>query len=225
MNANKKINVKKVFRHTHDPIWQLQLGVVAIIILQIFTDNTFLPYNKFIIVLFEAILLVALAIVTSDGYHRVSKRRKTFALSLIGIVAVINTFSLIFLVRALLFNHTTILTGEAILMSSLTIYATNIFVFALWYWEMDGGGPDKRTAGEKRRDFIFPQMIHQHISPASWLPGFIDYLYLSATNVTNFASADTSPVSHRSKILMMIQALTSVILVVLVVARTIGILQ
>jgi hypothetical protein len=43
--------------------------------------------------------------------------------------------------------------------------------------------------------------------------------------VTNFASADTIPISHRAKFLMMIQALVSVIAVVLVAARTIGVLQ
>lgn len=206
-------------------MWQLQLGVVVIILLQLFTDSAFLPYNKLTIVLFEAVLLVALAVVTSDGYHIISRKRKTFALSLIGIVALINLFSLFFLVQALLFDHTTILSGEEILMSSLTIYVTNIFAFALWYWEMDGGGPDRRAANERRRDFIFPQMVYQHISADTWLPGFIDYLYLSATNVTNFASADTSPISHRAKFLMILQALASVVLVVLVVARTIGLMQ
>jgi hypothetical protein len=147
------------------------------------------------------------------------------ALSLIAIVAVINIFSLVFLVRALLFDHVTGVDGTALLQNGFTIYITNIFMFALLYWEADGGGPDKRVAKEHKRDFLFPQMIHRDISPASWLPGFIDYLYLSTTNVTNFASADTIPISHRAKLLMMIQALVSVITVVLVAARAIGILQ
>lgn len=98
-------------------------------------------------------------------------------------------------------------------------------MFALLYWEIDGGGPDRRVAEEKERDFIFPQMIHPHISRRMWLPGFTDYLYLSTTNVTNFASADTVPVSHKAKLLMMIQALVSVVTVVLVATRAIGILE
>lgn len=222
MTAQKTINVRKVFRHTHDPIWQLQLGVLAIMILQIFTDNSFLPYNKYVIVAFEAVLLFGLAIVTSDGYAVVSKKRRSFALILIAIVATINIFSLIFLMRALLYSHVTDLDGVQLLQSGLTIYVTNIFMFALWYWELDGGGPDHRMIGERRRDFLFPQMIHAHISPASWLPGFVDYLYLSTTNVMNFASADTIPVSHRAKLLMMLQALISLVIVVLVIARAIG---
>lgn len=220
-----KLNVRKVFRRTHDPIWQLQLGVAFVMVLQYFTDSSFLPYNKFLIIAFEAVLLIALAVVTSDGYHRVSRSRRTVALILIGIVAAINIFSLILLVRALLFEHVTGIAGDQLLQSGFTIYITNIFMFALWYWEMDGGGPDHRVASNKQRDFLFPQMVYKGIASERWLPGFGDYLYLSSTNVTNFASADTVPLSHRAKLLMMIQALVSVVTVVLVAARAIGILQ
>ncbi len=220
-----KLNVRKVFRHTHDPIWQLQFGVLIIMALQFFTDDSFLPYDKFIIIGFEAVLLLALAIVTSDGYHRVSRSRRALALSLIIIIAIINIFSLIFLVQALLFDHTTMLDGTGLLQSGLTIYVTNIFMFALLYWEMDGGGPDRRVLSNKTRDFLFPQMIHKGIGAENWLPGFTDYLYVSTTNVTNFASSDTLPISHQAKLLMMIQALVSVITVVLVAARAISVLQ
>jgi hypothetical protein len=81
------------------------------------------------------------------------------------------------------------------------------------------------VATNRARDFLFPQMIHPTIASEKWLPGFIDYLYVSTTNVTNFASADTMPISHRAKLLMMIQALVAVVTVVLVAARAIGILQ
>jgi hypothetical protein len=225
MKPTNNVTIHKVFRRTHDPIWQLQTGVVAIMILQYFTNSLFLPYDKFVILTFEAIVLLALAIVTSDGYHRVSAPRRLLAMILIAIVALINIFSLIFLVQALLFGDTSNVDGHDLLLNGMTIYVTNIFMFALLYWEMDGGGPDRRVGDNRQRDFIFPQMIHKAIAKPNWLPGFTDYLYLSTTNVTNFASADTVPISHRAKLLMMIQALVSVIAVVLVAARTIGVLQ
>lgn len=217
--------LRKVFRHTHDPIWQLQIGVIAIMVLQFFTNSSFLPYDKYIIISLEAFVLLLLAIVTSEGYGRVSYSRRMLVMALIAVVAVINIFSLIFLVEALLFGDTSGLTGHDLLLNGMTIYVTNIFMFALLYWEMDGGGPDHRVVSARQRDFIFPQIIHRDIAKAGWLPGFMDYLYLSTTNVTNFASADTIPVSHRAKFLMMIQALVSVVAVVLVAARTIGVLQ
>jgi hypothetical protein len=224
MKTTPPAHIRKVLNRTHDPIWQLQFGVFAIMILQYFTNSSFLPYDKYIIISFEAIVLFALAIVTSDGYHRVSTARRSLAMILITIVAAINIFSLIFLVQALLFGDMSNMSGHDLLLNGMTIYVTNIFMFALLYWEMDGGGPDRRVADERQRDFIFPQMIHKGIAKAGWLPGFTDYLYLSTTNVTNFASADTVPISHRSKLLMMVQALVSVIAVVLVAARTIGVL-
>lgn len=225
MKTTTPTHIHKIFKKTHDPIWQLQFGVVAIMVLQYFTNSSFLPYDKHIIIAFEAIVLFALAIVTSDGYHRVSKVRRLLAMILITIVAAINIFSLIFLVQALLFGDTSSINRHDLLLNGMTIYITNIFMFALLYWEMDGGGPDRRVGIERERDFIFPQMIHKGIAKPDWLPGFTDYLYLSTTNVTNFASADTVPISHRAKLLMMVQALVSVIAVVLVAARTIGILQ
>jgi hypothetical protein len=217
--------IRKVFRRTHDPIWQMQGGIVAIMILQYFTNDSFLPYDKYIIIMFEAIALFGLVLATSDGYHKVSRVRRMIALALIILVAAINIFSLIFLVQALLIDGRHSVTGLDLLFNAVTIYITNIFMFALLYWEIDAGGPDHRVVNERQRDFVFPQQLHKTIARPDWLPGFMDYLYLSATNVTNFASADTVPISHRAKLLMMIQAMVSVITVVLVAARAIGVLQ
>lgn len=219
------LHMRKFFRHTHDPIWQLQLGIVVVMLMQFFTNDTFLPYNKSSILIFEAVLLVALAIVTSDGYGRVSRPRRTLAIALIGIVAAINIFSLIFLVRALLNGSFNGVGGVELLSNGFVIYLTNILMFAMLYWELDGGGPDRRVASERERDFLFPQMIHHEFGGPGWLPGFLDYLYISVTNVTNFASADTLPLSHKAKMLMMVQALVSVVTVVLVAARAIGVLH
>lgn len=169
--------------------------------------------------------MIVLAIVTSENYNTISKLRRFVAMTLIAIVAVINIFSLVFLSYELLVAPATAIDVNEILRNGLTIYITNILMFALWYWEMDGGGPDHRVAGSRQSDFLFPQMIHQQTAIKNWMPGFIDYLYLSSTNVTNFASADTLPMSHRAKLLMMLQALVSVVAVVLVAARAIGLLQ
>jgi hypothetical protein len=216
--------MKKIFKRTQDPIWHLQLGVAAIIGLQIITAHSFLPANKLILIALEVVLLFGLTILTSDGYHRISRARRSFAFALIGVVTTANIFSLIILIDALITGGST-MSGEYLLLNAVTIYTTNIFLFALWYWEMDGGGPDNRTAKNKAADFMFPQMIHREITPANWRPGFTDYLYLSGTNVTNFASADTVPLTHRAKIMMMVQSLASVVTVLLVISRAISLMQ
>lgn len=217
-------HVRKVFRKTHDPIWQMQLGVLFIIGLQVLTSNTFLPFHKLWFVVFEVVLLLALIVVTSEGYQKVSRTRRNLAISLIGFISAINIFSLILLLDALFVGHSEV-SGRGLLLNGLAIYATNVLLFALWYWEMDGNGPDHRTTGQSRRDFLFPQMIHAKYAGDNWLPGFGDYLYLSTTNVTNFASADTQPLTHRAKLLMMIQSIVAVVTVVLVLARAVSILS
>jgi hypothetical protein len=68
-------------------------------------------------------------------------------------------------------------------------------------------------------------MIHGKYAGDYWLPGFTDYMYLSATNVTNFASADSQPLTHRAKLMMMSQSIIAVTTVVLVLARAINILS
>jgi uncharacterized membrane protein len=216
--------MKKMFHRTHDPIWHLQLGVVAVIGLQLVTAHSFLPANKIILITLELALLFGLTVLTPNGYHRISQARRTLALALIGVVTAANIFSLIILLNSLITGDS-LLSGEELLLNAVTIYTTNIFLFALWYWEMDGGGPDGRTQNLKRRDFLFPQMIHKYVAPDDWRPGFTDYLYLSSTNVANFASADTLPISHRAKVMMMVQSLVSVVTVVLVAARAISLMQ
>jgi hypothetical protein len=215
--------VNKIFRRTHDPIWHLQLGMIVVISLQLFTAPALIPYNKYLIIALELLLMFALAVVTPDAYHRVSKSRRKLTLSLIAVVAVANIMSLILLLEALI-SRTGAVDGRQLLLNAVTIYITNIFMFALGYWEMDGGGPDKRATGRAKEDFLFTQMAHPRYADKGWLPGFTDYLYLSATNVTNFASADTVPLSHRAKTLMAIQSLASVVIVVLVAARAVSIL-
>lgn len=217
-------HVRKVFRKSHDPLWQMQLGVLFIIVLQLLTSSSFLPFHKLWFVIFEVVLLFGLIIVTSEGYRTVSPARRNLAISLIGFISAINIFSLILLLDALFVGHSDI-SGRSLLLNGLAIYATNVLLFALWYWEMDGNGPDRRTTGQARRDFLFPQMIHSKYAGENWLPGFGDYLYLSTTNVTNFASADTLPLTHRAKLLMMIQSIVALVSVVLVLARAVSILS
>lgn len=216
-------HVQKVFHRSHDPIWQMQLGVLAVIGLQLLTNQSFLPYPKIWMVSFEAVLLLILMFVTTEGYRSFSQTRRNLAIILIALIASINAFSLMLLTSALLTGHAD-LSGNELLANGLVIYVTNLLLFALLYWEIDGNGPDRRTSGQTKRDFLFPQMAHQRFDNDNWLPGFVDYVYLSTTNVTNFAAADTQPLTHRAKILMMLQSLIALVTVVLVLARAINII-
>lgn len=100
-----------------------------------------------------------------------------------------------------------------------------MLVFALWYWELDRGGPGARLRADHRHpDFLFPQMITPACAVAPWSPGFVDYLYVSFTTATAFSPTDTMPLTAWAKILMVTQSLASLLTVVLVAARAVNIL-
>ena len=117
-------------------------------------------------------------------------------------------------------------TKTTLLLDALNIWATNVIVFALWFWSIDHGGPATRGLVETEKcDFLYPQMtIGEPREPCTWSPGFIDYLYLSFTNATAFSPTDTLPLSGRAKLLMMTESAISLLTIALVAARAVNIL-
>ena len=97
-------------------------------------------------------------------------------------------------------------------------------VFALAFWELDRGGPHRRGSSDERApDFLFPQASMS--VERSWTPAFADYLYVAFTNASAFSPTDAMPLTHRAKYLMLIQALSSLVTVVLVTARAVNVLH
>ena len=108
----------------------------------------------------------------------------------------------------------------------MLIWLTNFLLFALWYWELDRGGPGRRAAGrDQPPDFLFPQMSDDRIEPRNWRPRFIDYLYVSLTNATAFSPTDTMPLTPMAKSVMGIQSLVSLVTLGLIVARAVNVLS
>ncbi len=147
---------------------------------------------------------------------------------LIALVNAANVISLILLVHDLLQGKANgkAIVGPQLLFSSLLIWLTNVLVFALWYWELDRGGPDERSHPDHRQpDFLFPQMATPQCTHATWSPSFMDYLYVSFTNATAFSPTDTMPLAPWAKALMLVQALASLLTIALVAARAVNILS
>ncbi len=106
------------------------------------------------------------------------------------------------------------------------IWLTNVLVFALWYWELDRGGPVTRMLGARKHpDFLFAQMASPEVAPEDWEPMFLDYFYLSFTNATAFSPTDTLPLTRWAKMLMLLQSAVSLATVALVIARAVNILK
>lgn len=104
------------------------------------------------------------------------------------------------------------------------LWASNIITFALWYWEVDAGGPAQRhMTGCGSTDFAFPQtVLDQAKQPGGWQPEYIDYLFLAFNTNTAFSPTDTLVLARRAKVMMMYQSVLSLVCVVVVVARAIN---
>jgi uncharacterized membrane protein len=170
-------------------------------------------------------VLGILPLTIADALGRSHPALRALALALLGFTAAANGASLILLVRELLARDAH-MSGRELLAGALTVWAANVLVFALWYWELDRGGPRRRELdGGNRPDFVFPQMTDAKELMPGWQPAFSDYLYTSSTNATAFSPTDTMPISGVAKLLMSLQSLSSFVLVVLVTARAVNILH
>jgi hypothetical protein len=199
--------------------------MVAAIVLQLLLPDTFAIGARYLLPVIELLLLIAMSYTTPHQriFQSVSRRVNVFMLLILTGAA--NVYSLIEVANRLI-NSQHIDNGRALILTALNIFLTNVIIFGLWYWEMDGGGPGQRlTAQKHEQDFLFPQNRHESYKHPDWQPIFIDYLYVSGSNATAFSSSDTLPLSRRAKMLMMAQASISLVTLALVAARAVGILS
>ncbi|MDB5169729.1 MAG: hypothetical protein JWN82_125 [Candidatus Saccharibacteria bacterium] len=208
----------------HDPVWHVQIAVLVAIGLQILLPDTF-SIGHYIIPVIEVILLLALPFTTPKERTFTSRIRRWNVLALIILTSAANAYSLGVIINKLLVEGF-LPDGKELILAAINIFVTNIIIFGLWYWEMDGGGPGERQRIKKfEQDFLFPQHKSEAYRHPDWKPTFIDYLYTSSTNAVNFAPGDANPLTRRAKLLMLTQSMISFVTVALVGARAVGILN
>lgn len=210
---------------SHDPVWPVQLAVLVLVGLQLALPDPYAVGSRYIIPAVELLLIVALTFTTprQKVFHSIPRRVNVFLL--IVLTSVANAYSLAVITHKLL-NGGHVQNGRALILAAINIFLTNIIIFGLWYWEMDGGGPGERMRIAKYdQDFLFPQHHNEDYKHPDWKPTFLDYLYVSSTNAMTFGPADTKPLSRRAKMLMLAQSSISLIVVALVAARAVGILN
>ena len=78
--------------------------------------------------------------------------------------------------------------------------------------------------GDGPSAFLFPQMMQRDdADAAAWKPLFVDYLFLAFNTSTAFSPTDTAVLSRPAKMLTILQATTSLTVVVVLAARAINI--
>jgi uncharacterized membrane protein len=207
--------------------WPAAAGILVMIVLQVKVLDALRVRPGWVLPAAEAVLLLALIAADPGRVNREARTIRMLSLTLVGAASVANAFAAGRLVYDIVTAHADLgtLSAAELLLTGGAVWLTNVIVFALWYWELDSGGPAARAnASQDRPDFLFPQMTSPELARRDWEPGFVDYLYVAFTNATAFSPTDTMPLTRWAKLAMMFQSIVSVVVVALVIARAINIL-
>jgi hypothetical protein len=208
----------------YDPYWGGQVVIAGAILLDLSLADKLTLGPNWLVPGLEALALAGLAGASPHPRMRDSAWRRRLALTLIGIVTAANSYSLILLCHYLLKGGKA--QGHSLVGSGIVLWVTNVLLFSVWYWQLDGGGPIARAHNRKPHpDFLFVQMTARQFAPRGWHPTLLDYLYTSFTNATAFSPTDTMPLTSMAKALMTAQSLTALATIGLVVARAVNILS
>ncbi|HEY5257164.1 MAG TPA: hypothetical protein VIJ12_02180 [Candidatus Baltobacteraceae bacterium] len=216
-----------------EPRWHASAAVVVALALYV-TLPTKLTFGPTWI--FPALVLVLLIPLTifSPRRHQETGLQRGLSVALIAIVNALNIISVVRLILGILLTshpagyHAP--NGRELLVAGGEIWVTNILVYALWFWELDAGGPDPRShassaVGFSVADFLFPQMLVGHrlaCIKSDWKPRFFDYVYLAFTNAVTLGPADTMPLTRIAKLLMLAESATSFVTVAVILSRAVG---
>jgi hypothetical protein len=216
--------VKTRTRHTRR--WPASLAVVAVLILQVLVPTQINALPRWLMPVLGGLMLLPLIYMNPFHLRRDEPWLRWVELALLGVLVAANTYYLAGMIFFL--NNGDANEGSVLVKSALLIWVTNVVAFAVWYWEIDRGGPFARAPEHEREvereDLLFPQMTVDLAGWKGWLPGFTDYLYVSLTNATAFSPTDTLPLSARLKTLMGVQSAIALLTVAIIAARAVNVL-
>lgn len=200
-----------------EPRWPALIALLAIMGLYIGLPD-FLTFGHTWLLIF--VLLVAAAALFATYHTGRNDLNHNLGLAVNGLTTAMMVGSVVLLIKTLPEHKET---PGALLRSASALWITNVLVFAAWYWRLDAGGPHQRDLRSHHHEgaFLFPQMTMRH---ATWSPQFVDYLFLAFNTSTALSPADTQALSRWAKLLMMTQALISLTIIVLLVARSVNIM-
>ncbi len=210
-----------------EPRWPMAAAVVATGLLR-----AALPHelrNGDAAWLFLVIVVGLLAVLVVGDPGRIDRDRPwlhNLTSVLIGVITVANADAAVRLVFGIVDTSGWTQDAKVLLAAGAAIWLSNVIAFALWFWNLDRGGPAARAAGTGGRPaLIFPEMLHpQHVGE-DWVPTFVDYFHFAFATATAFSPTDVSAVKAWTKLMMMAEEAVSLVVAILVVARAVNILK
>jgi hypothetical protein len=210
---------KEVNREARWPVLAALVGVGGITLA---LPHALVIGPRWLLLALVLVLTIPTTIAHRSGNHRLDR---LFGFLISGAITLALSGSLALLITRL--PAKTESPGE-LLRSAAALWMTNILVFAIWYWRLDAGGPHQREARARHTEgaFFFPQMMGGAPLPhaENWSPRFIDYLFLAFNTSTAFSPTDTAVLSRWAKVLSMIQALISLLIVAILASHAVGLL-
>lgn len=154
------------------------------------------------------------------------KRKKIIQITFYALLSIM-TLHLFYNLYVLILDTSTNQNGSIILFDAFLIWISSIMTFSIWYWILDKQSSVGESIEDEKThyDFLFPQNQTTVIVSDNWKPKFFDYVSLSFFTSTSFAPSDTLPVTKRAKLLMMIEALISLVIIGMVASRAISLLK
>lgn len=204
----------------HRSAWGATLGIALLVAISLAFPNRYSVGAGYFRNGFTVALSVMLVVsFITSALHASWRARNLTVLVVVGLMSLFNALTLAQLILFMVFPspHGTI-DGLRLLSSAVAIWLTNVVSFALLYWVIDGNGPDDRARDPKGfRDFAFPG--------DTTFPVFADYLFLAFNTATAFSPTDIVPLTTRTRVMMMVESVVSLVALAVVAARAVNILQ
>jgi hypothetical protein len=203
--------------------WPMAGAVLAAIVLTILLPDAMRIGPQWLLPLIEGALLVAVIAGDPGKINRRSRWLRMLSIVLVSVLVLGALWATVQLIDDLINGGAVTNSANELLEAETIVWVSNNIAFALLYWELDGGGAAARAHDlPTHHGFAFPQQLNPGIGRPDWRPRFIDYLYLGSTNATAFSPTDAMPLAPWAKIAMAVQALVSLGILGLVIARAVN---
>ena len=201
----------------HAPRWEALLAALAIGTAYATLPDDLRLGPRWLLGALIVLFAIPLNVARFTGHYRLV-RALGMALSALATAAV--AASAVLLIARLPSGKTP---ATHLLRDGALIWGINILVFAIWYWELDCGGPHARHIKRyTSTDFLFPQMAMPGADETEWSPRFMDYLFQAFNTSAAFSPTDVLILSRRVKALMMVQSTISLVVIAVLVSRAIN---
>jgi uncharacterized membrane protein len=210
-----------------EPIWPPVAAVLVLIVLNLVLSLALNVHRgggaRWAVPAVETALLIAL-IARGRSATTSRTRVRRLGIALVGLLVAAALYGTCVLIYVLISGGAATNSAGTLLAYGAFVWLANNVAFALLYWEFDGGGPAARLASPREfPDLAFPQQLNPELAPPGWRPIFWDYLYLGLTNSIAFSPTDVMPLARWAKLSMAVQALVSLAILGLVIARAVNV--